>query len=116
MSERVGEYRRKLEEHERREGEELRRIRLDDLLSTGLREAIIPELGAIQYGLLTVEDWLKLSRIEDRSELTVAVVAMMLSKADPSVTVEKVKALPLAVFNALAETLSKDIVNFRIET
>jgi len=113
---RVEEYKRRLEEYEKREREELRNIRIDDLLSSDLREAVIPGIGVVRYGVLTVGDWLKLSGIEDRNELTVAVIACMLSKADPSVTVEKVKSLPLAVFNAIAEALSRDVSNFRIAT
>ena len=106
---------RKLDAYIEQRRRELKHLRIDDLLSTDqVREVEVPGLGIIRYGRLTVEDALAVSRIEDETEQAVETVARMLRKADPQVTVDKVKMLPADVFARLASALMKELTgNFR---
>ncbi|MCD6443644.1 hypothetical protein J7L70_01415 [Candidatus Bathyarchaeota archaeon] len=106
---------RKLDAYIEQRRRELKHLRIDDLLSTDqVREVEVPGLGIIRYGRLTVEDALAVSRIEDETEQAVETVARMLRKADPQVTVDKVKMLPADVFTRLASALMKELTgNFR---
>lgn len=102
----IDEVFRKLEAQER---QEKKVVRVDDILSLDtLREIWIEGLGFIRYGRLTVEDMIAISRIEDDFEKSLETVTRMLRKADPEVTVEKVKKLPIDVFNKLVEAITRD--------
>jgi len=58
----------------------------------------IPELGfAIRYRKLTVKDYAEINKIKDDNERMFEMLYRMLHKADPSVTMEKVKELPIEV-------------------
>ena len=86
-----------LEELERKEREQAKLFRIDEVLADAskIREEYIPELGyRVQYGLITLEDLEEISRQKTVRDKTYCILAKMLQKADPNVTIEKVKKLP----------------------
>ena len=116
MGGRVEEFKRKLEEHERRVEERLSAICIDDLLSSSTQIKTVPVegLGAIKYGRLTVEDILAINNIKDQTERSIEAVTRMLRKADPDITAEKIKMLPADIFAKIVSALAKEITqNFQ---
>jgi len=116
MNGRVEEYKRKLEEHERREEARLSAIRITDLLSSSqqLKEVAVEGIGLIKYGRLTVEDVLAVNSIKNDVERSIETVTRMLQKADPSITAEDIKKLPADVFAKIVNALAREITgNFR---
>ena len=86
-----------LEELERKEQEQAKLFRIDEVLADAskIREEYIPELGfKVQYGLITLEDLEEIDRQKTMRDKTYCILAKMLQKADPNVTVEKIKKLP----------------------
>jgi len=86
-----------LEELERKEQKQARLFRIDDVLADAskIHEEYIPELGyKIQYGLITLGDLEEIDRQKTLRDKTYCILAKMLQKADPNVTVEKIKKLP----------------------
>ena len=86
-----------LEELERKEREQAKLFRIDEVLADAskIREEYIPELGyRVQYGLITLEDLEEIDRQKTVRDKTYCILAKMLQKADPNVTIEKIKKLP----------------------
>lgn len=84
-------------------------VTVDDLLKTAeVKEAEIPELGiVIRYAPLTLGDLKDLRKAVEDEEATTIILYRMLSKADPSVTLDKVKQLPLDVASIILNKISK---------
>ena len=109
----VEEYKRKLEEYEKKIEEEAKLFNIDEFLadSEALKEKYVEGLGIIKYKRLNFGEMASLSEKygNDRVEFSCQVVAKMLSKADPNVTVEKFKMLPpdvaVKIINALIPEL-----------
>jgi hypothetical protein len=74
---------------------------VEKLISEGateyeIQEAISkvkPEFKIVKYKRLTNEDIIKLNRIKDVDERGMRTIHLLLSRADPSITIEKVKAM-----------------------
>jgi len=74
------------------------------------REVEVPELNIIvRYKPLTNEDLFKVMKIEDDTERGIELLYLMLSKADPKITREKLKKLnPLITAQILNAITSKE--------
>ena len=74
------------------------------------REVEVPELNIIvRYKPLTNEDLFKVMKIEDDTERGIELLYLMLSKADPKITREKLKKLnPLVTARILNAITSKE--------
>ena len=93
--------------------EEVRRLfNIDDFIADAekVREVEVPELGIIvRYKSLTNEDLFKVMKIEDDTERGIELLYLMLSKADPNVTREKLRKLsPMVTARILNAITSKE--------
>jgi hypothetical protein len=104
----VEEYAKKLAEFEKKAEEEAKLFNINDFLNIIL-EKHIDGLGIVRYGHLSFGDIIELNNIPDDLERGVTAIALMLSKADNTITVEKVKALPTYVVKKLSDALAEDI-------
>jgi len=86
-------FKRELEKHKERVEKTRRLFNIDDFVADAdrVREVEVPDYGiTVRYKRLTNEDSLKLNKIEDAQEKNLETFFIMLSKADPNVTREKV--------------------------
>lgn len=117
--EKVEEYKRKLEKYEKKAREEAKLFSIREFLREEIREKYVEGLGLVRFGHLTVEDLIKLNSEEFRDDFErgLMAVALMLRKADPEVTFERVKNLPIGVavklLNALGEEINRELVFLR---
>ncbi len=85
---------------------------IDDFIADAekVREVEVPELGIIvRYKSLTNEDLFKVMKIEDDTERGIELLYLMLSKADPNVTREKLRKLsPMVTARILNAITSKE--------
>jgi hypothetical protein len=102
------EYAKKLAEFEKKTEEEAKLFNINNFLNITL-EKHVDGLGIVRYGHLSFGDIVKLNSISDDLERGVTAIALMLSKADNTITVEKVKALPAFIFKKLSDALAEDI-------
>lgn len=103
----VEEYKRKLELYEQKKAEDAKIISIDDILNAGIKQVYIPELGGyIRYGPLTIGDLEDLGKAKSDDERATLILYKMLRKADDSITLEKVKQLPVNIATRILNEIS----------
>jgi len=114
----VEEYAKKLQEFEKKAEEEAKLFNIDEFLADADKviEKYVEGVGVIRYKRLSFMEVVELSQKykDDQMRFSTALVAKMLSKADPRVTLEKFEKLPTSIavkiMNALAEELKTDFL------
>ena len=114
----VEEYAKKLQEFEKKAEEEAKLFNIDEFLADVDKtiEKYVEGVGIIRYKRLSFMEVVELSQKykDDQMKFSTALVAKMLSKADPKVTLEKFEKLPTSIavkiMNALAEELKTDFL------
>jgi len=114
----VEEYAKKLQEFEKKAEEEAKLFNIDEFLADADKtiEKYVEGVGIIRYKRLSFMEVVELSQKykDDQMRFSTALVAKMLSKADPKVTLEKFEKLPTSIavkiMNALAEELKTDFL------
>ena len=105
------EYKRRLEEHLEKKAEKRRLFNIDEFVAEvdEILEAEVPDLNlVVRYKRLTNADLLKVLKIEDSSEQGLEILFYMLSRADPSVTREKVRKLdPIVTAKILSAIMAE---------
>lgn len=101
-----------LEEHEKRKERIRRLFNIDDFIVNveKIREVEVPELNiVVRYKSLTNEDLFKVMKIKDDTERGIELLYLMLSKADPNVTREKLRKMnPMVTAQILNAITSKE--------
>ena len=79
---------------------------IDDFIKGAdeLLEAKVKGVGTVKFKRLTVEDMLKIRELP-QAEQGLNLMFVMLNKADPSITYEKVKALPIKIYNKIFDAV-----------
>ncbi len=77
-------------------------------LVAGIKTVEDPELGEIEFGELVYDDLIHIEGIENVNERGMKLVYIMRHKADPNVTEDDIRKLPLTVSSRLAEILAKE--------
>ncbi|MEM1551331.1 MAG: hypothetical protein QXH03_01510 [Candidatus Bathyarchaeia archaeon] len=77
--------------------------------SRKIRSVHVEGLGEVQYGVLTLADMFEVAKAKSNEERSAVILWLMLSKADKSLTLEDVKALPMDVAAKLLSALAKDM-------
>ena len=112
------EYAKKLQEFEKKAEEEAKYFNINEFFvdTEKTLEKYVEDLGIIRYKRLDLFEIAELFQqySNEQLKLSFALTAKMLSKADPSVTLEKFISLPPAIavkiMNALAEELKTDFL------
>lgn len=100
----VEHYKRQLDKHEAKQKRVAKLFNVDEVLagSEDLREIYVPEIDmTVKYGVLTIGDLTDIVKAETDEEKAIRMLWKMLHKADKTVTLEKVKALPLQTATAI---------------
>jgi len=104
-------YKEKLEEFKKQVAEELKEFKIDEILTKTILEKEVEGLGVVRYGKLTIADLIDIQKYENDLERGLRTVYLMLKKANPDLTFEQVKQLPidiaLKLITALGEELSR---------
>ena len=70
-----------------------------------IKEIEIPGLGVIKYGTLTVEDFQDILNAKNEFEAATLMLHHMLRKADPTISLEEIKKMPIWTFMCLSKHL-----------
>lgn len=107
------EYKRKLQEFEKKVEEEAKYFNIDDFLNV-VHEKYVEGIGVIRYRIPSLIELYELTEKHrnDTIKLTTAIITAMLSKADASITFEKVASLPMDIFLKISRALTEEIKNF----
>lgn len=105
----------KLEEYEAKEAEETARVanlfNIDDFIKDADEVFTVEtRLGLVRYKRLTLKDTFELPKIDNSREYAAYIVFLMLNKADPNVTFEKVCSLSSDVSAELFSVLAEKMV------
>ena len=109
MSEKVEEYKRKLEQHKAKRQKQAKLFSPEDILadSSKIQRAYIAEIDrTVEYGPLTLADMNDIMKAETDQERAIVMLWKMLEKANPKWTLEKVRQLPLDVATAILAKIS----------
>lgn len=115
----VEEYAEKLKKFEEKAEEEARLFDINEFLKDAetVLEKNVKGVGIVRYKRLSFIESMDLMQKygNDKERFALALVATMLSKADPSVTIEKFGKLPtnivVKIMNALAEEIRMDFLS-----
>lgn len=109
--ERIEEYRRRLEEYEKKQNKLSQSIDLKDLAkkTRELKSVYIEGLGELKYGALTFMDLVEVSKYQADEERAIAIIYHMLKKAYPDLALEDVRNLPFDVSSKIMIALSRDL-------
>lgn len=118
--EKIEEYRKALEADDREQAEHKAEVaKKYDLKEAGRRASDMrvledPLLGTVNYKVLSIREFtgLGLGAVEDATQRVRMVVAAMLKKADPSICLEDVEALPVDEFTVLCNRLGEALPGF----
>ena len=71
-------------------------------------------LGNVRFGILNIEEFqaLELAKYPTKEEMLQVVVAAMLRKADPEITLDSIKALPADDYTILASIVGRYLPGF----
>ena len=100
----VKKYKTKLEQYEKEKEKFAKVFDIDKVLEDAaqIKEAYIEELNMkVRYRPLTVDDLGDIMKAKTDEERAIIILYKMLHKADPKVTLEKVKALPIEIAAAI---------------
>jgi hypothetical protein len=106
----VEEYKQKLKEYEQKRAEEAKAFNIDKVLADAnkIYEVLVPELDChVNYGPITMGDLVEINKAKTNEERAIRVLWLMLKKADPEVTLEKVQQLPLQTATAILKQIMK---------
>jgi len=83
---------------------------VDEILANEkIREVYVPEIDCyVRFGPMDYTDFVKVSRAQDLEKAAVMLYCM-LHKADPTVTLEKVKKLPVHVVAAILAKINQEL-------
>jgi hypothetical protein len=73
-----------------------------------IKEVYHPVLGKMRYGELTLEDSFEINKCANAKEKLLTSAWLMLKKADPAITVDDIRKLPLAEGAALSAFAAGD--------
>ena len=102
---------RKLEDFEAGRREKFKDFNIDDFVvdADETLETLVPELDTIvKYKVLTNADLLKISRVEGEHEKGFEILFLLLSKADPNITREKLYAVEPSVTNRILAAITRE--------
>ncbi|RLI53822.1 MAG: hypothetical protein DRP09_14770 [Candidatus Thorarchaeota archaeon] len=107
-NEKIEKFRRKLKEFEEKKREQAKIFKIDEVLADSNKtyEVYVPEIDAVvKYKKLTIGDLEDIKGKTDE-EIAIRLLWKMLNKADPEITLEKVKQLPIEVATAILQKIS----------
>lgn len=102
---------RAFEEVEKKKREAARVFNIDDVIrgSDTIREVYVEELNCVvRYKPLTFADLPEIAKATNEQERGILILYKLLSKADPNVTLEKVKMLPVNIGNAILRRIEQE--------
>lgn len=114
----LSKFKKKLEEHDEKQAENAKLFNIDEVLGE-IQSAEVPGVGVVEFGHLTLEDLKsKLFRkAKSNIEKAQAVLYLMLSKADSSITMEKVEKIPVHtasdIISVIAAPLLQNLENLK---
>lgn len=111
-NEKIEKFRRKLKEFEEKRREQAKIFKIDEVLADSNKtyEVYVPEINAVvKYKKLTIGDLADIKGDLTNEEIAIRLLWKMLNKANPEITLEQVKQLPieiaLAIFQKIAAPL-----------
>ena len=112
MSEKVEEYKKKLEAYEKKQLETAKTFDIDEALQGNkILYAFVPELDCqVRYKRLTMKDLADINKAKTDEERATLILYKMLSKADKNVTLEKVQELPIETATAILNAITRPLV------
>ena len=113
-NEKIEKFRRKLKEFEEKKREQAKIFKIDEVLASSNKtyEVYVPEINAVvKYKKLTIGDLADIKGETDE-EVAIRLLWKMLNKADPEITLEKVKQLPIEVATAILQKISAPLFSF----
>ncbi|RLC74258.1 MAG: hypothetical protein DRI61_16980 [Chloroflexi bacterium] len=105
----VEEFKRKLEKYEEQQKRVAKLFDVKEVLqkSGGIREKYVPKLDmVVRYGPLTIDDLPEIRKGATDEEKALRALWIALRKADPTVTLEDLRKLPLEVLTPLLDLIS----------
>jgi len=112
VSEKVEEYKKKLEAYEKKQLETAKTFDIDEALQGNkILYAFVPELDCqVRYKRLTMKDLADINKAKTDEERATLMLYKMLSKADKNVTLEKVQELPIETATAILNAITRPLV------
>jgi translation elongation factor EF-Tu-like GTPase len=107
----VEEYAKKLEKYEEEKRAKAAKFNVKAVVEDAkkIREVEVEGFGTVEYGVLTLEDSLELAKCKTAEERSVMTLWLMLRKADPTLTLEDVKAIPLTAAAKILAAISGNV-------
>ncbi|MEM3579478.1 MAG: hypothetical protein QXL54_04585 [Candidatus Bathyarchaeia archaeon] len=104
-------YEEKLAKYEAEKAQKAKLFNPKELVekSRKIKSVYVEELGEVRYGVLTLADMFEVAKAQSNEERGAIILWLMLSKADSSLTLDDVKALPMDVAAKLLTVLTKDM-------
>jgi hypothetical protein len=111
MSGKVEEYAKKLKQHEQEKAEKAAKFDIKALIQSSkqIRSVEVEGLGVVEYGVLTQSDVFELAKYKTTEEKSIATIWLMLRKANPELTFEDIKNLPIDVTAKIMAALTEDM-------